>query len=68
MKNATQYQYWLNAFLMSLIIFLICGLELSVRRNWDVNFYLTNKVLASTAFIMIALSFSLSAFKELWGV
>jgi DMSO/TMAO reductase YedYZ heme-binding membrane subunit len=65
MININYKHTWI-AFLISLFVFALCGLELSARREWEINFYLTNKVVASTAILMICLSFLLSTLKYFW--
>ena len=57
---------WWGALLLSLALFGLCGLELSARRGWDASPYLANKVLASTAVLLVTASFLARAARRRW--
>lgn len=58
---------WSFATVAGASIFSICALELAARRGWSFDPYLANKVVASTALILIAGSFLISACAHFWG-
>ena len=61
-------KFWFYSILISL---LICGAglgELMIRRQTAANLYLLNKSLASTAILMITLSYVISALHTFWKV
>ncbi len=61
------WRYWTVTFLFSLPLLLAGLAELMIRRDTGANLYLFNKAVASVAFLMITLSFVLSAIHHFWG-
>ena len=61
-KRRIHTRYWAISVGISLIICSLGLIELLIRRQASPNFYLLNKSIASTAFVTIALSYTLSAF------
>ena len=54
-------KFWIYSIGISALIFSIGLAELAIRRQSPINLYLINKALASTAFLMISGSYTLSA-------
>lgn len=67
LRNVRTWRYWIVTFLFSLPILFGGLIELMIRRDTTASLYLFNKAVASTAFLMIALSFVLSAIHQFWG-
>ena len=56
---------WRNTFLLSIVIFSLGSIYLSLRR-WDYDLYIANKVFATTALVLIGLSLALSGLCYFW--
>jgi DMSO/TMAO reductase YedYZ heme-binding membrane subunit len=67
MLHQSKWNLWLKAWGISFLIFIPFAVELFARRDWAVDIYLVNKVLASVGMVMITLSFLLSALRKFWG-
>ena len=66
-KTVVQIRYWAITIALGVLVFAFGLFELMLRRQSTMNLYLTNKSLASTAFLLISASYVLSAIYRFAG-